>query len=145
MKTIVVPVDFGETTDKLIDGAVQFAKDTSAKICLIHVAPSDIGFVIGEVGFQYFPEMEKSEIREELVLLNNLQQRILAHDIDCEHILKQGLAGDNILQYADQKHADYIAIGSHGRSGVYDMLIGSLTKEVTRRSKIPVLVIPVHK
>ncbi len=145
MSTIIVPVDFGETTEKFIDAAIEFAKDVQAKISLIHVAPSDIGFVIGEVGFQYFPEVEKSEIREELILLNNLQQRILAHNIDCEHILKQGLAGDTILDYAKERNAKYIVIGSHGRSGVYDVFIGSLTKEITRRANIPVVVIPVHK
>lgn len=145
MKTIIVPIDFGETTDQFVDAAIEFAKDVQAKICLIHVAPSDIGFVIGEVGFQYFPEIEKSEIRDELVMLNNLQQRIIAHDIDCEHILKQGLAGDTILDYAKEKNADYIVIGSHGRSGIYDVFIGSLTKEITRRASIPVVVIPVHQ
>lgn len=145
MKTIIVPIDFGETTDQFVDAAIEFAKDVQAKICLIHVAPSNIGFVIGEVGFQYFPEIEKSEIRDELVMLNNLQQRIIAHDIDCEHILKQGLAGDTILDYAKEKNADYIVIGSHGRSGIYDVFIGSLTKEITRRASIPVVVIPVHQ
>lgn len=144
MVTIILPVDFGETTDKLVDSAISFAKDVKGKICLIHVAPADIGFVVGEVGFQYFPEVEKSEIREELIMLNNYQQRILSHDIDCEHILRQGIAGDNILEYAKQKNANYITIGSHGRSGVYDVFIGSLTKEISRRSEIPVLIIPVH-
>ncbi|HAI80977.1 MAG TPA: universal stress protein, partial [Chryseobacterium sp.] len=35
-------------------------------------------------------------------------------------------------------------MGSHGRSGIYDVFVGSLTKELTRRSTIPVLVIPMH-
>jgi nucleotide-binding universal stress UspA family protein len=50
-----------------------------------------------------------------------IQQRILAHDIDCEHLLKQGIAKDIILEHAKKK-ADYIVMGSHGRSGIYDVL-----------------------
>ena len=144
MINIILPVDFGEKTDQLVDGAVKFAKEVNGKICLIHVAPTDIGFAIGDMGYQYFPEAEENEIREELVLLNKINQRILAHDIDCEHLLKQGIAKDIILEYADSKKADFIVMGSHGRSGIYDVFVGSLTKGITKSSKIPVLVLPIH-
>ena len=144
MINIVVPVDFGEKTDQLIDGAIKFAKQLGAKINLIHVAPLEIGFAIGDMGYQYFPEVEENEIREELILLNKLNQRVLAYDVDCEHLLKQGVAKEIILQYADDKKADYIVMGSHGRSGIYDVFVGSLTKGITKDSKIPVLVLPIH-
>lgn len=144
MINIVLPVDFGEKTDQLIDGAVKFAKQINGKINLIHVAPTDIGFAIGDMGYQYFPEVEENEIREELVQLNKLQQRVLAHDIDCEHLLKQGIAKDIILEYAKTKKADFIVMGSHGRSGIYDVFVGSLTKGLTKSSPIPVLVLPIH-
>ena len=89
MINIVLPIDFSEATDKLLEGALKFAKETRGKICLIHVAPADIGFAIGDMGFQYFPEVEQNEIKEELLRLNNLPQRVIAHDVDCVHMLKQ--------------------------------------------------------
>ena len=67
-----------------------------------------------------------------------------AHGVECDHVLKQGVAGDIILEYGKEKKAGYIVMGSHGRSNMYDVFVGSLTKELTRRSQIPVLVIPVH-
>jgi len=145
MVNIVLPVDFGEKTEQLLEGAVRFAKQVNGRIYLIHVAPSDIGFAIGDMGFQYFPEVEENEIREELVQLNKLQQRILAQGVDCEHILKQGLAKDIILEHAKDKNADFIVMGSHGRSGIYDVFVGSLTKGITKDSSIPVLVLPIHE
>ncbi|WP_373707700.1 universal stress protein [Kaistella sp.] len=145
MTNIILPVDFSEdATEKLVQGAIKFAKETNGKICLIHVAPSDIGFAIGDMGFQYFPEIEQNEIKQELVQLNTIEQRIIAQEVDCEHLLKQGVAGDVILEYAKDKDAGYIVMGSHGRSNMYDVFVGSLTKELTRRSPIPVLVIPIH-
>lgn len=145
MTNIILPVDFSEdATEKLIQGAIKFAKEINGKICLIHVAPSDIGFAIGDMGFQYFPEVEQNEIKQELVQLNTLEQRIIAQGVDCEHLLKQGIAGDIILEYAKDRTAGYIVMGSHGRSNMYDVFVGSLTKELTRRSPIPVLVIPIH-
>ncbi|KIA87936.1 universal stress protein [Kaistella jeonii] len=144
MVNIILPVDFGDSTEDLLKGAIKFAKEIKGKLCLIHVAPADIGFAIGDMGFQYFPEVEHNEIKQELLSLNNLQQRILAEGVDCEHLLKQGIAGDIILDFAKEKNAGYMVMGSHGRSGIYDVFIGSLTKELTRRATIPVLVIPVH-
>ncbi len=144
MINIILPVDFSEATEKLMEGAVKFAKETNGKICLIHVAPSDIGFAIGDMGFQYFPEVEQNEIKQELGELNTLEQRIIAQGVDCDHLLKQGVAGDIILEYAKEKSAGYIVMGSHGRSNMYDVFVGSLTKELTRRSHVPVLVIPIH-
>lgn len=144
MANIILPVDFGDTTDQLINGAIKFAKETGGKLHLIHVAPADIGFAIGDMGFQYFPEVEQNEIKEELLRLNNIQQRVLSEGLECEHLLKQGVAGDVVLDYAKEKNAAYIVMGSHGRSGIYDVFVGSLTKELTRRSPIPVLVIPIH-
>ncbi|WP_066433499.1 universal stress protein [Chryseobacterium sp. CCH4-E10] len=145
MVNIVLPVDFGDKTKQLVEGAVKFAKQINGRVFLIHVAPSDIGFAIGDMGFQYFPEVEQNEIREELVQLNKIQQRILAHDVDCEHILKQGIAKDIILEHAQDKKADFIVMGSHGRSGIYDVFVGSLTKGITKDSNIPVLVLPIHE
>jgi len=145
MVNIVLPVDFGDKTEQLVEGAVKFAKQINGRIFLIHVAPSDIGFAIGDMGFQYFPEVEENEIREELVQLNKIQQRILAHDVECEHLLKQGIAKDIILEHAQDKKADFIVMGSHGRSGIYDVFVGSLTKGITKDSNIPVLVLPIHE
>ncbi len=144
MKKIILPVDFSNSSNKLVDYAINFAKDINAEIALIHVAATDIGFVIGDMGFQYFPEVEENEIKYELKELNKLEQKVSAQGINCTHILKQGIAGDTILDYADSQNGDYIVVGSHGRSGVYDVFIGSLTKEITKKSKIPVLVVPCH-
>lgn len=145
MTNIVLPVDFSEATDKLLQGAIKFAKEVSGKIFLIHIAPTDIGFAIGDMGFQYFPEVEENEVKQELLQLHALQEKIAAAGVSCEHLLKQGIAGDIILDYATKKNAEYIVMGSHGHGNMYDVFVGSLTKELTRRAKIPVLVIPIHE
>lgn len=144
MTNIILPLDFSDATDALLNGAIDFAKTTRGKIFLIHVAPADLGFAIGDMGFQYFPEVEQSEIRSELTHLHQYEERIKSHGLECEHRLLQGPAGDTILQFAVQNNANYLVIGSHGRSNMYDVFIGSLTKELTRRSRIPVVVIPIH-
>ena len=75
MAVIILPVDFGKTTDKLVEGAVKFAKETNGRICLIHIAPMDIGFSVGDLGMQYIPEIEENEIKQELLEINALEQK----------------------------------------------------------------------
>lgn len=145
MKSIILPLDFSDSTEKLLDYAINFAKDINGKIHLIHVSPSDLGFVISDMGYQYFPEVEENEVKYELKELNRLEQYIIAQDVEVDHILKQGIASEIILQWAEEKKADYIVMGSHGRSGIYDVFVGSLTKDLTKNSPIPVLVVPCRK
>lgn len=144
MKKIIVPIDYSDTSEFLAKSAATFAKDIDAEIHLIHVTSTDNGFVISDMGFQYLPQIEQNELKHELGKLHKLQQIIAEQGIKCSHILKQGNASEVILKYVEEKNADYLLIGSHGRSGVYDLFVGSLTKEFTKNSPIPVLVIPCH-
>lgn len=144
MTRIILPVDFMHQSDILINEAIEFAKKMNGTLHLIHIAATDIGFAIGDMGFQYFPEIEQNEIRQELQQLRDMEEYIKSQGVECDHILKQGIAKETILEYAKEKNADYIAMGSHGRSGIYDIVIGSLTKEITKSSHIPVLVIPIR-
>lgn len=142
MKTILLPVDLSEKSEYLLKIVTDFAKEIQAKICLIHVAPIDIGFAIGDMGFRYFPEVEETELKEELTTLKRFEEKIKENGVACDHILRQGEPSSIIIEYAREIEANYIAIGSHGRSGMYDLFIGSLTKAITRRAQRPVLVIP---
>ncbi len=144
MINIVLPVDFTEKTGQLTAEAVKFAKQVNGRICLIHAAPANLGFAIGDMGYQYFPEVEQNEIRDELQRLDQIEKGIQAQGVDCEHLLRQGSAKDVVLDYAKEKNASYIIVGSHGRSGMYDLFVGSLTKNITAHANVPVLVIPIH-
>lgn len=144
MINILLPVDFSDKQHVLLDAAIRFAGEVQGKIHLLHVAPSDLGFAISDTGFQYFPDVEHSEILNELKQLNALHQEIESRGVPCVHLLKQGVAKDIILEYAKEIGASYIVLGSHGRSGIYDIFVGSLTKDITKLSDIPVLVIPCH-
>ncbi|MDO4225721.1 MAG: universal stress protein, partial [Bergeyella zoohelcum] len=94
MKNILLPVDFSDSTDILLSGAIKFAKEINGKITLIHISPSDIGFAIGDTGFQYIPEVEQNEMKEEEKLLIDLQEKVVAQGVKSEYILKLGIAKD---------------------------------------------------
>lgn len=143
-KKIVVPVDFSPQNEKLVSYAVEFAKLIHATVTLVHVSPMDTAFAIGDLGYQYIPEVENTILEDDATLLDEYTKKVEDMGVSCERQLLQGIAKDAILDYISKHHTDFLVIGSHGRSGFYDVFVGSLTKELTQKSPIPVVVVPVH-
>lgn len=63
------------------------------------------------------------------------------HDIGLTTVTEVGRPAQAILEYADDHGIDQIIMGSHGRSGIGRMLLGSVAETVTRRAQIPVTII----
>lgn len=58
-----------------------------------------------------------------------------------ETAVETGRPARTILEYADENDVDYIVMGSHGRSGVTRVLLGSVAETVTRRAPVPVTIV----
>ncbi|MBV7441655.1 universal stress protein [Weeksellaceae bacterium TAE3-ERU29] len=145
MKKILVPVDLSEFSKEIIDGALNLAKLTDAELILLNVASLDIGFIIGDVGFQYLPQLEHTALENDAMMLNNFTDYINLKDVKCKSLVKQGVPVDVILEQAEKQNADCIVIGSRGHGSLYEVLVGSVCHDVIKYSNIPVYVIPNNK
>jgi nucleotide-binding universal stress UspA family protein len=65
--------------------------------------------------------------------------------LDTTALLVHGATVEVILKEASDLEVDLIVVGSHGRGAMYQLLVGSVSEEVLKKSRIPVLVIPTHK
>lgn len=145
MKKILVPVDLSEFSKEIIEEAAKLAKLTDAELILLNVASVDVGFIIGDVGFQYLPELEHTALEDDAVMLSNFTDYIKLKDIKCKSLVKQGIPVDVILEQAEEQNADCIVIGSRGHGSLYEVLVGSVCHDVIKYSNIPVYVIPNNK
>lgn len=145
MKTILVPVDLSPFSNEIAMEAVKLAKITGGKIILLHVVSLDIGFIIGDVGFQYLPELEKTALEEDAKELTKLQEIIAAEGVEVESLVKQGIPVDTILEQVIETGSDVIVIGSKGHGTLYEAFVGSVCRDVIKDSKVPVFVIPNQK
>ncbi|MDR2122845.1 MAG: universal stress protein [Flavobacteriaceae bacterium] len=142
MKSIIVPVDFSESTKYIIEEAIYYAKATQSKVYLLHVASLDLGFVIGDIGFQYLPELEEAGMKEETNELIKCEELLKKAGVDVEIIIKQGTPADIILKETAAKNANLIIMSSHGRGVFLEVILGSVSKNVIQKSKVPVLIVP---
>jgi nucleotide-binding universal stress UspA family protein len=158
MKRMLVPIDFSNATRRAIDLARQLAKALDAEIHLVHV--KELTAVQGRLGYglagmpelapmsgvpvTVFDPMRQPVLEDEGQKLKLVQwQKEIAQDgIKVTLHEPSGAVAEEILNQADVLSADLIVMGTHGHSAMYNLLVGSATKGVLKRSRRPVLLVP---
>jgi len=138
-KRVLVTTDFS----KLGNQAIPFAYSTlrrGGQVCLLHVVKATVRH--GEKA--QAPETKHSERNDRLSI--QLQALIPAEGEACGissqvEIVEHANVATAICQAAERLGADLICIGSHGRSGLSKVILGSVAQDVMARSQRPVLVI----
>lgn len=144
IKRIVVATDFTELSSEAIETAVAFAQGCGATLDIVHVA--------SEMAFAVPPPMEMvtvpfdvvGAVRDATDRMNVEQERVKAQGIVCESNVLVGRADTQIVEHADKTHTDLIILGTHGRSGLPHVLLGSVAEKVVQHAHCPVLTVPLR-
>lgn len=145
MRTILVPIDFSEVTERVVETAGNLAKAFSGKICLLHVAAPDPAFVGWDPGPDVVRHQRATDLRDEHRRIQDLADDLRGRGLDAQALLVQGSTADMILERAAKLEADLIVLGSHGHGALYRALLGSISEAVVRKATCPVLIIPVRE
>ena len=141
-KNILVPIDFSNVTDAVLDWARQLARAVDAKLWVIHVAPTMPNFVGYEVDPVAMRQAVAYELRDAHRKLQDFQRSVEDSGIEATSMLLPGRPVDKILEEADRLGADLIVLGSHGHGALYNLLAGSVCTGVLERASCPVLIVP---
>jgi nucleotide-binding universal stress UspA family protein len=147
IKLIVCPVDFSEFSERAYQHALSLAEHYQAKLVAQHVVelwrhPS-ASFAASAGLYEEFSQVLRETGEEDL------RQFAKSHthdEIQPELAVHEGSAPDSILSFAQTQKADLIVMGTHGRRGFDQLMLGSVTDRVMRRAPCPVLAvrIPPH-
>jgi len=142
-KTILVPTDFSEFSDRAVRQAADIAEQSNAKIYLLHVVDKleqcAIDYCIPlETMMKVQSDSEKEATRKMQEEANRILQ---SKKIDVAFDVKSGVPFEEILKAQQERKADLIVIASHGRTGILKSLIGSVAERVMREAKCPVLLV----
>lgn len=145
MKTIVVLVDFSDLTFKVLKQAHTLARAFDSEVIILHADPE--ARVVGttaEAG-EIFVEPSPESVQLAQAKLKELMDSLAKFGVN---VSAEGLRGptvEQVLLEAKRLNADLIIIGSHHHSALYNLLVGSVTHDVLKRSHCPVLVVPSDK
>jgi nucleotide-binding universal stress UspA family protein len=144
MKKILVPTDFSKISINAVEVAVEIAKKSNAEITLLHVveeASSSSFSVTGEWQKEGWADklytvklLEKSKAQLEKLVLD---PKFEAVKITGE--LRVGNAFHGMRTIITENKVDLVVMGTSGRSGAVDTVIGTNTERVVRHAKCPVL------
>ncbi len=143
MKNILLAIDFDGKEQLLIDKANEFAQLTGAKIWLLHIAMPDPEFVGYEVGPQYIRDSRAKELRKEHRLLQSYADLLKLKGTQAEGLLIEGATIEMILAESKKLKVDLIIMGHEEHGIIYQMFIGSIALQMIKKSKIPLLIVPV--
>ncbi|OZH53304.1 universal stress protein [Hydrocoleum sp. CS-953] len=142
MKNIVVAIDFSQITPTIISQAETLAQAFKSKLWLIHITEPEPDFVGFKTGPQPKRDHWAEQFRKEHKQIQDLAEELRQKGLDTVALLTQGSTVETILAEAKKLTADLIIVGSHGRSGIDKLFMGSVSEGILKYSPYPVLVIP---
>ncbi|SHI74289.1 Nucleotide-binding universal stress protein, UspA family [Arenibacter nanhaiticus] len=144
MKNILVAIDFNDNESILIEKAFQLAKAFGSKVWVLHIAAPDPEFVGYGVGPQYIRDSRAEELRYEHRKIQEHVGFLRNNKIDAEGLLIQGATIEMVIKESKKLNADLIVAGHHKHSFLFNAFIGSVSTQIMKKSKIPVLIIPLE-
>ena len=139
MKKIIVPIDFSEYSEYALETAAVLARKFNAEILVVHMLELSSAVLTSAVDKQEVEAVFYMKLAEKK--FNNFLNKDYLNDIKVTPIIKHFKVFSELNEVVKEHHADLIVMGSHGASGIKEVLVGSNTEKVVRHSKIPVLVV----
>jgi nucleotide-binding universal stress UspA family protein len=150
---ILVALDFSDASQKVLAQARLLAQAFPAKLLLLHgiEASPDPALMAYEPELLFGGiEPDPSVLRETLAgrfrheheQLLQLSRQMRDAGMECNALLVPGKSDQVILSMADKHQADMIVLGTHGRGVAAQLLLGSTSREVLHKARIPVLLVP---
>ena len=132
-KKILFPTDFSHTGDSALAMATSLARDTGATLLIVHVEEPPTAYGGGEL-YYGLPDPVTEDLRKML-------SKVVPTDpaVPYEHHLITGEPAVAVTRFAEDEAVDMIVLGTHGRTGLTRLLMGSVAEAIVRGAKCPVL------
>ena len=144
IKKIILATDFLESSKDIGNRALFLAHAYKAELMVIHVLDIDEWYFprhnfYTEEGFDKLSEGQ-AQVRQKRK--NALKELTDTFDLDAEPIFTEGDPGHEIIRVAEERNADLIVLGTHGKGFLRQTFIGSVAVSVLERTRKPVFIIP---
>lgn len=145
LEKILLPIDFSLCAAQGLAYAKALATQFGSRLVLLHSVDLSYYSTNPEYILYDFPPLleaaEKSAREQMLELISAIDWE----DLEVEHTLQSGHAGEQVCSCARDLGADLIVTSTHGRTGLKRILLGSTAEYIVRHAPCPVLVVPSHQ
>jgi len=141
-KRILVPIDFSACSDAAIEYAISLAQSFQAQVFLMHVLEPPAYGLDFSLTYPGVPVEAKQKLIE---AIKQSVEKMRKLGIDAEGSFVMGVPFIEIIKTAKKHEADLIIMGTHGRTALAHLLLGSTAERVIQRAHCPVLTIKAEK
>jgi nucleotide-binding universal stress UspA family protein len=139
-KKILFPTDFSDVSQKAVKYIKQLKGAGAQEVIVLHVIDEKELLVLSRVPDQYLQitTLMEKEIAKDMAAV---EADMAAEGFSVKLIVKTGKPFTEIMMTATEEKVSIIVVGSHGKSNIGEMLMGSVSENVIRHAKVPLLVI----
>lgn len=141
-RRIVLPTDGSDISLAAAEPAIAMAKRFDATLEVVHVLEPYPFSGIGSARQAGFDDYMAASRQEAMLAFERIAQAAAPHGVPCETLtVEDAQAARGIVKAATAAGADLIVMGSHGRSGLAKLVLGSVATKVLQSSPMPVLIV----
>ncbi len=142
LKRILMPVDFSEYSNLGVQYGCALAEQFDAELHLLHVL-QDLVAIVPEPGMAFPPPGDyMQELKDTAVgTMEKIPPAEWSKGRTVVRATREGAPFVEIIRYARENEIDLIVMGTHGRSGLAHVLLGSVAEKVVRKAPCPVLTV----
>lgn len=142
MNKVLITTDLSKDKEVIIKEGLVLARNLKADVELITVINRSIEYMPADIGMNFSNQWEAREY----VAKTTLEEIKEKHpDLNIKVVVFLGDPKQDIIEYAIESKTTIIVTGTHGRTGLQHLVMGSTAEYIIRHSPIPVLVIPMNK
>jgi universal stress protein A len=139
-RRILVAIDSSAGSDEALTRAITLAKQIHAELELVYVLEAGVDvFLCGLTAFDSEQVDIHARIEKELA---NRAARAREQGIACRTLVLEGTPAAEVTRRARDIGAEMVVVGTHGRTGLSHVLLGSVAEKIVRGSTCPVLTVP---
>ncbi len=143
MKNILVTIDFDKSKSLLIEKAFEMGKAFQAKVWLLHIASPLVHFnEFNTSNAEEIRQHRAEELKDEHKEIQEYATALTDRGVNAEGLLIPGNTTELIIEKSKELHVDLIITGHHEHGFFYKAFVGSVSSEIIKQSKIPVMVVP---
>ena len=140
-RKILYPTDFSDVSLKAVDYIRQLKEGGTEEVLILHVIDSRELQAIEQTGPQRSVEFESALMEDADRELNSLEAELKKYGLKVTIRMVTGNPLQEILKAEKEEDISIMVIGSHGKSNLEEMFMGSVSEKVVRKCKKPVLVV----
>ncbi|MGH7848315.1 MAG: universal stress protein [Candidatus Binatia bacterium] len=143
IRRVLHATDFSKASGRAFAQAVEMAQQYKAELVLLHVLTPLTTYMVGEnyMDPTLYARLEESARREAESELSALGKKAQRAKLKVKSLLARGMAHEEIVRAAKGRKAGLIVIGTHGRTGLSKLLMGSVAARVISAATCPVLTV----